>query len=81
MCGTELSYMANAKPHPKDELPPEIKQVLPDLSDEERKLMDEEWESLRLEVERRGGRWSIADLIEECPPPDSNREAPGGTAF
>jgi hypothetical protein len=64
-CGNDLAYMTNAKPTPEEELPPEIKAVLPPLDHKQAADLAADWAWLKVEVQRRGGRWTIADLIEE----------------
>lgn len=58
-----LQYSSHAKPD--TDYPPEIPEVLPDLTEQEREEFDADWNELRAEAARRGPRWSVADLLAE----------------
>lgn len=49
------------------EKPLEIKATLPELSREARAELAADWAWVALEVERRGCRWSVADVLAEFP--------------
>lgn len=63
-CGGDLSYLTNARPTPEEDLPPEIKAVLPPYEGEVRELTAEIRQA-EVEAQRRGPRWSTADVLEE----------------
>lgn len=64
-CGDILPFSSHSQA--ERDYPPQIPEVLPDLSDDERQELEADWAALRAEQVKRGDKWSLADLIAEGP--------------
>lgn len=62
-CGAALQYSSMASPD--TDWPLEVKDNLGPMSEEEEVEINRGWLELKAEAERRGSRWSLADLIGE----------------
>jgi uncharacterized Zn finger protein (UPF0148 family) len=64
-CGDVLQFSSHASPD--TDYPPEIKDELEPLTDEQEQEVSADWAALEAEAAKRGEKWSVADLFPELP--------------